>query len=252
MFGRPARCAGRKETGEPMETQETLPRIYRELADWYERRAEPSMRDRFLVLAMDAAYRAGHPEEAEQLRRRLLQVNPHHLLRPYATVAEASQAADVQTYLRDLRMNYPSEVAQVLLRSLRANTHRLAPEVAPSAHASNGASAEPLKVFYGPETTRPATNGPPATAAPRPAPAPLRSEPDPLPVAPALPRKQPNAETWPPVRPRAKAVPPRGGWFGLVLFVVVFLLGVALAGYVVARPFVPALVNAVKMPVADR
>ena len=67
-----------------MHPHENLLRVYRELADWYERQRQPQMRDRFLVLAADAAQTAGRADEAERLRLRLLKVNPHHMLKPYA------------------------------------------------------------------------------------------------------------------------------------------------------------------------
>jgi hypothetical protein len=209
-----------------MDSQETLPRVYRELADFYERRAEPSMRDRFLVLAMDADVRDGRPDEAEKLRRHLLQLNPHHMLRPFGTFAEAVETADVQTYLRDLRMNYPSEVAQVLLRSLRANNKRVASEAAPAAAAaSNGAGAESLKVYsVQQKETKP-------------------SPPEPAHAETA--QRRPAADK--PSRPTKPAEKnARGGWFGVILFVVVLLCAIALLGYVLGRPFLPAVVNPAK------
>ena len=51
-----------------MDPRENLLRVYRELADWYERQRQPQMRDRFLMLAADAALAAGRPDEAERLR----------------------------------------------------------------------------------------------------------------------------------------------------------------------------------------
>jgi hypothetical protein len=224
-----------------MEAQDTLPQVYRELADWYDRRGEPSMRDRFFVLGIDAAQRVGRHEEAEKMRHRLLQVNPHHMLRPFASFGEASQAADVQTYLRDLRMNYPSEVALELLRSLRANAHRLAPEVA-RAEAESNATLDPFKSHAGPN---PAPNGQRATAKPA-APIPFRSEPE-------LKRPLAKGAKCSPPDPSPRQTPrshnqtqPSGRWFGMVLFVVLFFAGMALAGYVAVRPFVPEVVNAVK------
>src|SRR4051812_18245581 len=92
--------------------------VYRELADTYDRLAQASMRDRFMILAADAALEAGQPAEAEALRQRLLQASRYHMLRPYNSFAEAIQAPDVQTYLRDLRANYPLEVARQLLATL--------------------------------------------------------------------------------------------------------------------------------------
>ena len=93
--------------------------VYRELADRYDHLGQVSMRDRFLILAADAALEGGRAGEAETLRQRLLQGSRHHMLRPYYSFAEAACAADVQSYLHDLRTNYPLEVAQQLLDSLK-------------------------------------------------------------------------------------------------------------------------------------
>jgi hypothetical protein len=92
--------------------------VYRDLADRYDRLGQASMRDRFLILAADAALASGQADEAERLRQRLLTGNRHHMLKPYGSFAEAVRAADVETYLRDLRANYPPEVAGQLLNSL--------------------------------------------------------------------------------------------------------------------------------------
>ena len=95
-------------------------RVYESLADWYERQAQAQMRDRFLLLAADTALAGGQPDEAERLRLRLLQHSPHHMLRPFASFAEALGSPDVQGYLSDLRQTYPPETAEQLLGSLRA------------------------------------------------------------------------------------------------------------------------------------
>jgi hypothetical protein len=79
------------------------------------------MRDRFLVLAADAALAAGQDQEAERLRGHLLEKNPHHLLRPFASLREALGSADVESYLRELRSNYPPGVARRFLESARAS-----------------------------------------------------------------------------------------------------------------------------------
>jgi hypothetical protein len=231
-----------------MESQDTMPQVYKELADWYDRRAELSMRDRFLVLAMDAAHRAGHRAETEKLRHRLLQVSPHHMLRPFASFEEALQAPDVQTYLRDLRMNYPSEVAQVLLRSLRSNANRQATE-SPAAAPDINATLDPFKAFPAPKI-EPNGKFPPFLEPA--APIPLRVEPAPArPVAKAGKRTQSSQEPWQP-KGATRKPPASGGWLGIVLFVVLFFAGIAVAGYVAARPFVPEVVNAVRIPVVEK
>src|SRR6266446_6298647 len=62
--------------------------VYQELADLHDRRKLPQLRDRFLVLAADTAQRGGLTQEAERLRLVLLQLNPHHLLKSFATFEE--------------------------------------------------------------------------------------------------------------------------------------------------------------------
>jgi hypothetical protein len=89
-------------------------RVYEELAARFVKQNEPRFRDHCLVLAADAALSAGRPADAERVRQRLLQYNPHHLVRPFATMAEAMQAPDVQEYVADLRRQWPPEFVQKL------------------------------------------------------------------------------------------------------------------------------------------
>src|SRR5438046_6165150 len=131
--------------------------IYQELADLHDRRKLPQLRDRFLVLAADTAQRGGLTQEAERLRLVLLQLNPHHLLKSFATFEEALRSPDVQSYLTDLRQSYPPDAAEHLLDSVRAEANAAAPvadELPATLAATNpagpGATAkvnEPLKVY---------------------------------------------------------------------------------------------------------
>jgi len=274
-------------------------RVYKELADWYDRQRQPQMRDRFLVLAADAALAAGQADEAERLRQRLMQVNPHHLLKPYHSFAEALEAPDVQTYVNDLRVNYPLDVAEDLLRSLREGER---PAPAPPSRGPAPAPAKPplpptSPVIHmddsptsplgaglggddptyfdggaGPDLNLEATAAPPAARRGPPA--------RPEPPAPTLPPPGPSRRPAGPLRPLApragaSAPPPRGarptaprppaprrpaalpaapshhpsledpaaegggGWFGAVLFVLASLVGLALAAYTFARPYLP-------------
>jgi hypothetical protein len=107
---------------EQMESQTEALQIYRNLARCYEERGDIPMRDRFLILAADTAFSGGQFEEAERLREQLLRVSRHHMLRGYRSFAEAREAADVQTYVRDLRQNYPVDTAHRLLQSLPKGT----------------------------------------------------------------------------------------------------------------------------------
>jgi hypothetical protein len=98
-----------------MKTPDALPRMYEELANHYARHGESRQRDNCLVLAADAALSADLPAEAERLRKRLLLTNPHHLLRPYTSMAEALQSNDVRDYVADLRKQISPDVVAMLL-----------------------------------------------------------------------------------------------------------------------------------------
>jgi hypothetical protein len=131
-----------------MDTPTQSLRVYKDLAEWYERNGQPPMRDRFLVLAADAALAGGQPEEAEQLRQQLLHANRHHMLRPFASFSEAAEAPDVQAYLHDLRVNYPPEIAAALLDTVRADEtappHETAPHYEPPAPRPPQPAAPPI------------------------------------------------------------------------------------------------------------
>ncbi len=249
-----------------MEPHENLLRVYRELADWYDRQRQPQMRDRFLMLAADAALTAGRPDEAERLRLRLLKVNPHHMIKPYASFAEAIKAPDVLTYVKDLRVNYPADVSEDLLRTLHSeprpssgvpvtapvvdldeslpSPHRAeesAPFLEPKAREEDIAHQGAPVPLHGPRARpeppqtiplqghnpgRPAPTRP-SPIPPRPFPAPARRPSPPPPDARLSARRPPEG--------------PAGGgaWFAVLLFLVVLASGVALTGFVFLRPYLP-------------
>jgi hypothetical protein len=130
-------------------------RVYKELADWYERQGQPAMRDRFLILAAESAFAMGKIEEAERLRQHLLHGNPHHMLKPFSSFAQAMQSSNVQIYIHDLQVNYPPETAEDLLRNLRAGAEPAAsiPQTAPLIGIHDeptllqDSPVEPLKVY---------------------------------------------------------------------------------------------------------
>ena len=287
--------------------------VYKELAACYERRGQAQMRDRFLVLAADAAQAGGQADEAERLRMRLLQANPHHMLKPYATYDQARTAPDVDTYVRNLRLNYPLDVAADLLRALHASDDPGAQQLQQTAALPPGLLNEPtfrlnvdderaapawnLNSDDDPEgtlamPTRPAaqpqakkvvdveetahlpvpgaqrprvptkadverTESAPRAAAPRVGPAPRSAAPSrpsattrpPASKAPPRPAPGPSPFASLPNEPKPAAAarlapsvdesPEGNGWLASVLVVVVSLLGVAVAGYTLARPFLP-------------
>jgi hypothetical protein len=99
-----------------MSPAESVPAMYEDLANHFARQGESRQRDQCLVLAADAAQRAGLTQEAERLRKRLLLTNPHHLLRPYTSMAEAMQSNDVRDYVLDLRRQWPPESVSKMLK----------------------------------------------------------------------------------------------------------------------------------------
>lgn len=235
--------------------------LYRELADAYERLGQATMRDRFLMLAADAALQAGQATEAERLRQRLLSGSRHHMLKPYGSFAEAAGAPDVQTYLRDLRLNYPPDVAGQMLNSLRGSQNEAAapaaaPTPPPAAPAPRAVPATaPLMDMSAPSPKRPGAGrplvpesgyplapevpvkAPPPKPAPKPAPAPA--------PAPAAKRPAPAPAPAPaPLQVQKMASPttePRnaGAWFSGLLAFVVFLAGVGVAVLTLGRPYLP-------------
>jgi hypothetical protein len=250
-----------------MPTNEQTIRVYQELADWYERQGQAKLRDWFLVLAADAALSCGRADEAERLRGRLLQHNPHHLLRPYLSLTEAMKAPDVQNYIADLRRSYPPETAEHLLQSLRASasgkqSERPAPPTEkPSSPRTPQRGGPPpdepereLKV-YRLQTTQ--TEDLPGAPPPRPAARPAAKAPPAHPAAARptapLPRSRPVPVAQP-TKPPAQSSPPvnlaavseaeekdaaTGFWVSMLLCVVTLVAGVGWAAYTLLRPFLP-------------
>jgi hypothetical protein len=72
-------------------------------------------RDKFLVLAAAAACRAGWLPVAERCRELVLAHNGVHMLRRYPSFAEAFQAEDFQTFLKQVERFCSYEKAEHLL-----------------------------------------------------------------------------------------------------------------------------------------
>jgi hypothetical protein len=121
---------------------EQTARIYQDLASVYVQQGQAQMRDRFMVLAIDAMNSAGRKDDAEKLRQRLLQLNPHHLFKPYASIADALKSTDVKNYVEGLRRTYPPEKAVHLLESLRAGKDEKPAAPAPSQTLKPGEAAK--------------------------------------------------------------------------------------------------------------
>lgn len=185
-----------------MTSPDELRHVYEGLAERFARRGEPRNRDHCLVLAADAALSAGRPDEAERLRLRLLQLNPHHLLRPYASMGEAMQSGDVRDYVADLRGQWPPAVVAKLAQDDDFAVERNAAPVAPA---------------------------PPV--APPPAPVPSRALATPVPKKPVpvfLPPSQGRQTASPHAEVPRRPDPDSPTAVGRLLATLLFLLGVAL------------------------
>jgi hypothetical protein len=226
---------------------ERLTGIYKELADWHERQRQAHLRDRFLVLAADSALAAGRYDEAERLRTHLLQRSPHHLLRPFASFADAMRSPDVQNYVNELRRSYPPGTAEDLLQKVTGHvppqpparpTRALPPtapvldlDAPPDPPPAAEPGPEPLKVYRVQDEAETDRGSRPAPPPPRPS----------RPHAARLPLLDPV----PPRPPRAEDAPgdaddvATGSWLSLGLFVLTLAAGLALAGYSLLGPFLP-------------
>ncbi|MCS6976124.1 MAG: hypothetical protein NZM31_03810 [Gemmatales bacterium] len=233
--------------------------LYQRIAEEYHRLDAPEKRDRFLVLAADAAFAAGNRQEAERLRRAILNRNPNHLLKPYATFEEALRSADIEAYLQQLRRRYPAEAAMTLLEQLR-RTGQATPAASFLPKPSRNGSDDIALPLVVPEksagVSRPVKEhamNDAQSGRPSPNPqvwptAPSRESgtgggPGVFGLKPEVPPTRP-LPTAPPPLPMTAAPPPTeepvaGGWVGGMLCVVAVLAALALLVYVFAAPFVP-------------
>lgn len=226
-------------------------RTFQELATRYDQIGEPQVRDRFLVLAAEAALTAGRTDEAEAIRGRLLQLNPHHLLKPYASINQAMQSPDVKSYVEGLRRTYPREQAEQMLESIRAGGPEKSEAPAPASptfppfKAADSGKTEPFpaRVKEAPAKPAPAKvdtpvekPAPPSPPAPPIPPAPQAALEAPIPFAadfvPSAPTPTPSAARDAP-RPKTET-----NLLVTALFLMVLLIALALAIYTLVKPFV--------------
>jgi hypothetical protein len=191
-----------------MINRETSLQIYRELADRYDQARDAGKRDLFLVLAAEAALALGQNDQAERLLQRLLALNPHSLLKPYSSLAEALRSPDVQFYVEDLKRQFPPEKAERLLHELGGKVPAASP---------------PSDVYR--------VQGQPPVL------------PKPAPPAPAPPAKTAAARIYG-FQPPAQSAPrpdedDAGSWFTWLLFLVLLAGGLALAWVTFLAPLLP-------------
>jgi hypothetical protein len=220
-----------------MANAEKAIRVYQELARGYNTQGQDQVRDRFLVLAADAALGGGRPDQAEQIREQLLDLNPHHLLKPFTTLSQALQSVDVQNYVEGLRRTYPLENAEQMLQQMRQEgeppmTLAPLPESAPprAPQPPTPRPPEPPPKPSAPIPLRPVEEAKPPAPAPV-QPIPFAPEPAPSPAKPAAP---PSSKTSVAKPRRSQA---EGNWLATALFTLVLTAALALVVYTLIRPF---------------
>lgn len=102
-----------------MPAPESMLDLYLHLASAADADARPIQRDKFLILAAGIAQTVGYAGIAEDCRLRVIENNPNHLLRQFATVREALRSSEVRYYIRQLLRLYPFEKAEFLLMKYR-------------------------------------------------------------------------------------------------------------------------------------
>lgn len=254
--------------------------LYQQVAEAYHTQGKYQERDRFLVLALDAAQTVGQSNLAEQIRLRLLELNPNHLIKPYPHCQAALQAQNFVTYLSQLRKNFPPGKAQSLLNELggpapvRRKPTMIADASFPMAdpieerEAPTWSGLSFAKPQPPPPPARPSINviQPPAPPPDVTTPFPVKPMTDPLanvpmttqpPVvpfkvqaphsAPPITPRRPEIIPAPVVQKRDEIVSPSGVWVGNLLFVLLFLSSLALLAYVFVLPFYPEVAKMLKM-----
>jgi hypothetical protein len=221
-------------------TADTPTALYEALAEKYHAKGKFPERDRFLILAADAAWNAGQPDAAEKFRQRILEFNPNHLLRPYPTFADALKSADILAYVQQLRRGYPRERALELKKELDQEARGAAPGGGERGAPGEAAGKSPGVFKMAPD---PVARGEAARGTPREAAPPKLSQSHSLPADAGRPKTQPGGTAWQPSR-AAPAVgtgtagePAAGAVIGTFLFLVVGIAALATFVYVFIWPF---------------
>ncbi|HQR05599.1 MAG TPA: hypothetical protein PLN21_02195 [Gemmatales bacterium] len=244
--------------------------LYQQIAETYHSQGKFQERDRFLVLALDAAQSSGHGNTAEQIRQRLLELNPNHLIKPYNNIAAAMQAPNFIAYVSQLRKNFPPAKAQVLLQELggalpvRPKRTMLADSTFPTAMPADDPKTPTWSQLQ--IETKPRGNTGPSIGIynvaeePRMTPAndPLANVPV-TSTQPTVPfnleqpvRRAPEPTRQPEIVPAPRQASSRGAdsaagvWVGNLLFIILFLASVATLCYVFVLPFYPEVAKMLK------
>ena len=252
----------------------TASELYQQIAEGYQVQGKYQERDRFLVLALDAAHTAGQNSLAERLRTRLLELNPNHLIKPYPSVAAALQAQNFVTYLSQLRKNFPVSKAQSLLQELavsqptKPKRTMLAEPAFPMADPAEDRNAPTWSQMNldirSRQQEQPVVRSLEPIPPPLPHTIPLQPINDPLANVPSpvnnpvpftfeAPKQHVSSMRRPEIVPAPSRIntdvieSPSGQWIGNILFVVMVLASLAVLSYIFVLPYYPEVAKMVKL-----
>ncbi len=97
---------------------EPLLLTYLHLAQASERRGQPLVRDKLLVLVGVTALELDWDEISAGCRQRILLHNPQHLVRRWPDLASAARTGQFRAYFKQLRRKYSPEKAEHMLNAL--------------------------------------------------------------------------------------------------------------------------------------
>ena len=97
---------------------EQLLLTYLQLARASERRGQPLVRDKLLLLAGVTALELDWDEISAECRQRILRHNPRHLIRRWPDLASASRTERFRSHQAQLRRKYSPEKAEHMLEEL--------------------------------------------------------------------------------------------------------------------------------------
>lgn len=242
-----------------MPTAEQNCALYTQLAEKYHGKGRFQERDRFLILAADTAWNAGDVAKAEALRRRIMEYNPSHLLKPYPSLEAALKSPDILAYVQQLRRGYPRERALELLKELDATAKPMGGDedqertystedtpagrgaAAPSPWANPGKPAEAAKA---PAPLKPMGFGKTEGVEEKPKVVPFSLPPSQVAAIDKKPAKEapvtPREKNRPSMQPLEAVLPPMqpGSWIGEILFALILILSLVGVGYLFVFPLI--------------
>lgn len=102
-----------------MRNHETAMQVYLELAAESDRKKQPLVRDRFLLLGGVEACRAGWLDVADRCRQKISATNPAHQIRNFPSMADALRDDDFQNVVAHWERWCPFEKAEAMFRELK-------------------------------------------------------------------------------------------------------------------------------------